>query len=145
MKKARSVWLEFMDGLKLISSRLPTVWPAELPPESTPDFWFIACRHEMSTRDSVSALARALTEKGLPEHPVSPLEGWMLRRRIEWAGQWGLAALQKGLEPVEPSHEVLRHALVTSWEKAGCVALWYNAERGGKPHPDNPDGLKPLP
>lgn len=129
----RKVWEDFGAGLELLMSRLPTTWPEELPPESSPDFWFTACRHEMSTRDSVSALVRALTADGYPIHPVSPLEGWMLRRRIEWAFQWGMEALERGLAPVEPAQEVLRFALVTTWERSGCIAMWNHAERGGKP------------
>jgi hypothetical protein len=40
---------------------------------------------------------------------------------------------------------VLEWALVKTWETDGCIGLWNHAERGGKPHPENPDGLSPIP
>jgi hypothetical protein len=72
------------------------------------------------------------------------LEGFIYRRRVEWAAQLALAKAQEGIEPDAPLSEVLSWLLVTSWESDGCIALWHHAERGGKPHPENPHGLTPI-
>lgn len=132
-----------MKWIKACEAALPTVWPPELPPEETPDFWFIACRHEMMTRKEISAQIRTMIETG-DSGTVTPLEAWLIRRRLEWAGQMALAAVTKKVEPSGGLAEALYEVLVRSWEDAGCIAMWNHAERGGKPHPENQDGLSPL-
>lgn len=141
--KPESIWPDFMAWLVRAEKDLPQVWPPELPSETTPDFWFTVCRFEMSTRDIVSEKLRLL----LSGRAVDPtlLEVWFFRRRFEWAGQVALAKAKEGVEPPVPLAEVLEWALVKTWQTDGCISLWKHAERGGKPHPDNPDGLSPLP
>lgn len=144
MKAHKSIWKDFMAWLKSAESILPQVWPPELPPESTPDFWFLACKHEMSMRDSVSAKVRQLVAgQELPS--MTLLESWLFRRRIEWASQVALAKVMEGVEPAATLPEVLEWALVKTWASDGCISMWKHAERGGKPHPENPDGLSPIP
>ena len=139
----KSVWQAVAESLGSIEAQLPKVWPPELPPEFTPNFWFLAVQQEMRTRSELSAAIRELlTGKEVPD--MTPLQGWLFRRRIEWAGQFTLAAVQRGLEPTEPLLEVLEHVLVRTWEASGCVGMWYHAERDGKPHPENIDGRSPL-
>lgn len=63
---------------------------------------------------------------------------------MEWAAQVAIVKVQEGVEPDAPLAEVLDWALNKTWESDGCIALWNHAERGGKPHPANPDGLSPI-
>jgi hypothetical protein len=133
-----------MSWLRASEVHLPTEWPPELPPEETPAFWFTACKFEMSTRGALSGKVRLMIA-GAEFAPLTPLEGWLLRRRFEWAGQ---VALSKVLDRVEPRAnliEVLEWALIGTWNTDGCIGMWKHAERGGKPHPENPDGLAPNP
>lgn len=123
---------------------LPAVWPNELPAESTPGFWFSVCQHEMKTRKEISTKLRTMIETG-DSGTVSPLEAWLIRRRFEWAGQVALAAVTKRIEPDGGLAEALHEVLVRSWESDGCIGMWNHAERDGKPHPENLDGLSPLP
>lgn len=136
-------WKNIMDWLVDTIQQLPQVWPPELPPEETKDFWFTACRFEMQTRKEISARIRLMFH-GEEMGEVRPLESWFFRRRMEWASQVVLAAVQKHLPPGRTAEETLEHLLIESWEKDGCVSMWYHAERGGQPHPENPDGLTPL-
>ena len=132
-----------MAWLTSAESILPKAWPQELPPENTPDFWFTACKYEMATRDSLSAKVRVLIEGArLPSWTL--LEVWLFRRRLEWAGQVALAKVAEGVDPDATLPEILEWALVKTWETDGCVGMWNHAERSGKPHPGNPDGLSPL-
>lgn len=140
----KSIWQDFMTWLCHAEARLPKVYPPELPPESTPDFWFIACKHEMSLRDGLSAKLRLLIG-GKEPCSLTLLEAWLFRRRLEWAGQVALTKVKQGEEPNATLPEVLEWALVKTWETDGCIGLWNHAERGGKPHPENPDGLSPIP
>lgn len=140
---AAKFWLVFANWLESAQSVVPKVWPSELPHETATDFWFIACKYEMSTRDSVSEKLRLLVGgQALPS--ISPLEGWMIFRRVEWASQLGLAKAQQGVIPPVPLSEVLEWALIATWQSDGCQGMWKHAERGGLPHPENPDGLSPL-
>jgi hypothetical protein len=141
--KRRSIWLEMLDSLESISSQLATEFPCDLPPENSTDFWFRACELEMSTRDSVSVKLRSLLE-GPEPIATTPLESWFFRRRIEWATQLALAKVKEGAEPDVPLPDLLHWALISTWETDGCLALWNHAERDGKPHPDNPEGLSPT-
>jgi len=121
-----------------MDSRLPSDYPSELPPLNSPDFWFAVSKLEIATRDTVSAKVRLLV-KGAELPPMTPLEAWLYRRRVEWAGQLCLAGAQKG-EPDLYLHQALEWLLIGSWESDGCVSLWNHAERGGKPHPEIPMG-----
>lgn len=136
-------WRNIMDWLVSTAKQLPEIWPQELPPEETSDFWFTACRFEMLTRKEISARMRLMFH-GQEMGEVLPLESWFFRRRIEWASQIVLAAVQKDLPPEGTAEDTLEHLLIESWEKDGCVGMWYHAERDGRPHPENPDGLSPL-
>ena len=133
-----------MAFLKKEEARLPAVWPPELPPEKTPDFWFIACKFEMSTRDTVSAKLRSLA-CGAEAPSTTPLEAWFFRRRFEWAAQVSLSKVMKKEEPQATLSDVLNFLLVESWQSDGCQALWKHAERDGRVHPENLDGLAPIP
>jgi len=129
--------------------QLPHEWPPELPLEEqsqTEAFWLEACRHEMSTRQMLSAKIRTLLE-GLERPSISPLESWLLWRRFEWAGQVIIAKASQHVSPPDtvPLSEVLEWALIQTWETDGCIGMWRHAERGGVPHAENPDGLSPLP
>jgi hypothetical protein len=138
----KSVWRDAIHWMKAMDSRLPSAYPSELPPLNSPDFWFSVSKFEIATRDTVSAKVRFLV-KGEELPAMTPLEAWLYRRRVEWAGQLCLAGAQKG-EPDLYLHQVLDWLLIESWEREGCIALWNHAERGGKPHPENPDGLTPI-
>jgi hypothetical protein len=138
-----SLWSKVMSWFKACEAALPVVWPAELPPEETPGFWFLACKEEMRTRKEISGKLRTMIETG-DTGTVTPLEAWLIRRRLEWAGQYVLAAVMKKIEPDQPIAETLYWALVEAWEESGCISMWNHAERDGKPHPANPDGLSPI-
>ncbi len=139
----KSVWLQVLTRLQEFDRRLPAAFPPELPAESAPNFWFRVAQIEMQTRDTLSAKVRLLVAgPALPA--MTALEAWLYRRRAEWAAQVVLGAAQKGLEPSESLPQVLEYVLVQSWERDGCIGLWNHAERGGQPHPENPDGLSPL-
>jgi hypothetical protein len=135
-------WRSITDWLVSTEQQLPQVWPSELPPEGTKDFWFTVCRFEMLTRQEVSSRLRVMI-RGEEMGDVRGLESWFFRRRIEWAGQVALAAIQKKIPPGDTAEDALLHLLIESWEKEGCIGLWYHAEREG--HPGSPDGLSPLP
>jgi len=126
-----TVWSRFVDWLSSIDAQLPQNWPAELPPESDPQFWWTAVRLEMSGRKALSAKLRSLVETGeLPA--MTDVDVWMYRRRVEWAGQLAVLKMQAGVEPDAPLPQVLTWALIDTWESDGCVGLWNHAERGGK-------------
>ena len=90
----------------------------------------------MSTRGQLSDKVRALVN-GEVQAPMSPLDSWLYRRRVEWAAQLAFAKAHEGVEPHASLADVLNWLLVHSWESDGCVALWNHAERGGKPHPES--------
>ena len=143
MRASKSMWLDVLDWLKSMDSRLPAIFPPELPPEESPDFWFRVAQLEMSTRDTLSTKVRSLVNgEGFPF--MTPLEAWLYRRRVEWAAQLALVKAKERVEPDASLPEVLEWLLVRSWESDGCVAIWNHAERGGRPHPENPDGLSPI-
>lgn len=144
--KSAAFWLDFTDVLKIISDGLGHDWPAELPPESesqTEAFWLAACREEMRTRQTLSAkIQEILKMQGLP--PMTPIEQWLLRRRIEWASQVGMSKFEQDILPPVPLPEVLEWALAKTWESDGCQGLWMHAERAGKMHPEAPDWIRGL-
>jgi len=129
--------------MKDTDARLPAILPPELPPESSPDFWFQVAQIEMSTRDTLSAKIRSLLN-GEGFDSMTPLESWIYRRRVEWAAQVTLVKAQARVEPKIPLAKVLDWLLIDSWQTDGCIGLWNHAERGGKPHPKNPNGMTPL-
>lgn len=139
----RSMWLDVLDWLKATDGRLAAIFPPELPAESAPDFWFRVAQIEMSTRDTLSAKLRLLA-RGEECPAMTLLEAWLYRRRAEWAAQLAILKAKEGVEPDVPLAQVLEWALVSSWESDGCIGLWNHAERGGKPHPENPDGMSPM-
>lgn len=127
---------------------LPKVWPPELPPENqsaTEQFWREACRLEMLHRDSLNEKIRSMIDDPL-QTTLSPMESWLLWRRFEWAGQVFLAKASENIAPPDTVtlQEVLEWALIKTWETDGCIGMWNHSERGGVPHPDNPNGLSPL-
>lgn len=130
----KSRWLEMVEWAIRAQKRLPEEWPAELPAEDTPDFWFEASRLEMGTRRAVDGILAVLANGGAPP-PISALEGWMIRRRFEWAAQLAMEKVNEGIEPDAELPEVLRWALIQTWESDGCIGFWNHAERGGKMHP----------
>ena len=135
MKAPISKWQQFTLWIKGIETRLSKEWPPELPPEQTPDFWFTVCKLEMATRDSLSGKLTSLAEnKEFP--PLTILESWFFRRRIEWAVQVALEKAAEG-EPSEAPAEIIKWLLVKTWQSGGCIALWNHAERDGKLHPDD--------
>jgi hypothetical protein len=138
----RSIWQDVIDWLQSKDSQLPAIFPSELPSETSPDFWFVVAKLEMSTRDMLSAKIRLLVTNKEPPN-MTILEAWLYRRRVEWAGQLVLAGVQKG-EPQMSLPQLLEWLLISSWETDGCIGLWNHAERGGTPHPENPDGLTPI-
>lgn len=126
-----------------MDKHVPVVFPAELPNESSAQFWLDAMRLEMISRSALSDKVRSMIAASkFPE--MTPIEAWFYRRRVEWAGQVALTKAQEGVEPDAPLEEVLEWALVRTWETDGCIALWNNMERDGKPHPEDPDGLSPI-
>jgi hypothetical protein len=77
---------------------------------------------------------------------MTPGEAWLYRMRARWAAQLILSKVHSGQpDPPVDLAEVLRWALIRSWETDGCLAFWSHAERDGAPHPDNPEGLTPWP
>jgi hypothetical protein len=97
----------------------------------------------MSTRDVLSAKVRSLVNgEGLCA--MTPLEAWLYRRRVEWAAQVAFVKAKERVEPDVSLAELLDWLLIGTWESDGCIGLWNHAERGGKPHPENSDGLSPV-
>ena len=138
-----SIWQDVIAWLKKADAALPLAWPPELPSEKEPNFWFTACKLEMATRNTITTKLRALIA-GSESVPMSPLEAWLSRRRFEWAGQVALAQVMEGNEPQSSLPVVLEWVLVNTWQSDGCIGMWNHAERGGLPHPENKDGLKPI-
>jgi hypothetical protein len=139
-----SKWQQLRQWLMRMDKHVPAVFPSELPAESDPTFWFEVARLEMSGRVELSRKVTSLIN--ISQSPeFSDLEAWFYRRRVEWASQLILVKLDEGVEPDAKLEEILEWALVKTWETDGCIALWNHAERGGKPHADNPDGLSPIP
>ena len=138
--------MDFTEVLKIICGALPVDWPSELPPESesqTEAFWMAACREEMRTRKTLSGKIRTLLE--MKQRPaLTSLEGWLLRRRVDWALQLGMDRFERRILPPVPLPEVLRWALVDNWESDGCQSMWIHAERGGKQHPQAPRWTRGL-
>jgi hypothetical protein len=128
--------------MQMMDSRLPSAWPPELPLESAQDFWFHVAQIEMTMRNIVSAKTRLLI--AADDVAMTALEAWLYRRRVEWAAQIVLTRVKLRVEPHVPLSEVLDWLLIGSWESDGCIGLWNHAERGGKPHPNNPDGMTPI-
>lgn len=144
-EESDSIWPTFMEALQSLTEWLPKDWPVELPAEceaETEAFWTAACREEMTRREVISTKIRQLVnQEGCPS--IDAMEGWLVRRRIEWAAQAALEKARAGMEPPVAFVKVLEWALIDSWHSAGCLAMWSHAERGGKPHEDNPDGMTP--
>ncbi len=136
MRASKSMWMVVLDWLKSMDSRLPAVFPPELPSEESPDFWFRAAQIEMATRGTLSAKIRSLVN-GQELSDMTPLEAWLYRRRVEWAAQVILVKAKERVEPDASVAEVLDWLLIGSWESDGCIGLWNHAERGGKSHPEN--------
>jgi hypothetical protein len=131
-------WLDFTEVLQLITGSLSHEWPVELLPveeERTEAFWMTACREEMRTRHTLSAKIQALLA-GPERQPMTPLEEWLLRRRVDWALQLGMAKFEEDILPPVSLQEVLEWALVKTWESDGCQGMWLHAERGGEQHPE---------
>lgn len=126
------MWQAVLEFLAKLENALPTTWPPELPPLGTPGFWWEAARLEMTTRDSVSAALR-LPGAGAALRAISPLGGWMVRRRIEWAAQIVQDRIEERAPTGPTPEETLEWLLIESWESDGCLAFWSNAERDGKP------------
>jgi len=143
MSISESVWIDVLDWLKAMDSRLPAVFPPELPPETSPDFWFRVAQIEMSTRDALSAKVRSLV-RGEGLSAMTPLEAWLYRRRVEWAAQVAFVKAKERVEPDVSLAQVLDWLLIGTWESDGCIGLWNHAERGGRAHPQNPGGLTPI-
>ena len=133
-------WLGEVDALSSDS------WPEELPPEGDPKFWEIAMRLEMRDRQFISQRIEQLIVGSCSASEMTDLEAWLFGRRLEWACQLYVAAGQKGYSVDKSLADALRWGLLESWDSDGCLAFWNHAiERGGKPHPENVDGLSPLP
>ena len=143
MSTPKSVWMDVLKWMESKDSLLPSTFPTELPAEESPDFWFRVAQVEMSTRDMLSSKVRSLITGETPPLMTS-LEAWLYRRRVEWAAQLALVKATERVEPNASLSEILEWALVSSWESDWCIGLWNHAERGGKAHPENPDGLSPI-
>lgn len=137
-----SIWMQVLKWLQAHACG-PGTWPPELPPETAKDFWWTAVRQEMAHRTILSEKVRLIVG-GQEPISMNPIEGWLYHRRVEWAAQIALGSAKRAPFAPIPLKEALLWALVESWETDGCIAMWKHAERGGKPHPENPDGLTPL-
>lgn len=111
-----------MTWLRSAESLLPQVWPPELPSESTPDFWFTACKYEMSARDGLSEKLR-LVIQGKESPPMTLLEAWLFRRRLEWAAQVALAKAKEGVEPNALRGPVFRGKLRRSGSQSRATEI----------------------
>jgi len=146
MKQQKSILLDAISWMQKVDAGLSPVWPPELPPEEDPSMWPKAARLEMENRAVMTAKIEQLIEGSLNPETLSPLDQWFYRRRVEWGAQLLLATAQRGFNPKATLAEILRWALIASWDRDGCIGFWNHAiERGGKPHPENPDGFSPLP
>lgn len=145
MLDKNTIWLKAIQWMQNAGLYITERWPEELPPETTIGFWKLACQIEMRDRETISQKIRLLISNDGAQTPMTDLEAWLYRRRVEWAGQVALSQVQKGVEPVETLNQVLEWLLIRTWETDGCIAFWNHAiERGGKPHPENPDGMSPI-
>lgn len=132
-----SLWLDLLAWMQALDARLPVDRPEDMLPEGDPQFWWQVAGIEFQTRGAVNAKIEALLATMEPI-AMMPWEAFLIRKRMEWAAQVALAKAKEGVEPDATLLEVLRWTLLTTWESDGCIALWNNAERGGKPHPDTP-------
>lgn len=130
-----SHWLAVMTELRRIESHLPKDWPAELPLEQTEDFWWHAQRAELQTRESVDGLIRSLSDGEAPS-AISPLLGWMIRRRIEWAAQLAKAYAKVMPHPQEKVRSLLDLVLIQTWQSDGQHAFHKHSSRDGSTPPD---------
>jgi len=89
----------------------------------------------MQHRDELSRKIEKIVD-GEESPSMTNLESWLYHRRSEWAGQLIDAKVQENVVPDASLADVLKWALIRSWHSDGCIALWNNAERGGKPHPE---------
>ena len=132
-------WMDEMD------QRLLREWPEELPPEHSEGFWQEATRLEMNERRAISQKIARLISTGDPGNIMSVLDQWFYRRRVEYAAQYCLGCAKRQIDPDDDLRSFLHYLLISSWEEHGCLAFWNHAiERGGEPHPENPDGTSPL-
>ena len=147
MTSEQSTWSVANNWLIALDKTLSSAWPSELPPESDPGFWKLAAKLEMQHRSLISRKIEQMIAAARKPSSMTALELWFYRRRVEWAAQLFLAAVQRGIEPPGSAclPEVLKWALIDSWTTDGCIGFWNHAiERGGKSHPENPDGLTPI-
>lgn len=140
------MWCDAIRWMDKSVKQLTVDWPEEFPPESDKDFWTIACQMEMKNRAVMTQKTRRLVSTGRPDQIMTVLEQWYYRRRVEFAVQLCIAGVQREVHnPKASLRELLHYLLVESWDDSGCIAMWNHAiERGGQPHPENPDGLTPL-
>jgi len=73
-------------------------------------------------RTDLSAKLRGLAEVTELEK-VTPLEAWLLQRRVEWAAQFAVEAVGRGLEPGGDPVEILMFVLIGSWDSDGWRGL----------------------
>jgi hypothetical protein len=136
-----------LDWMISSQKRSPKHWPHEFPSESDSQFWQTVARLEMTHRVSTSEKIQRLIEGSLEPASMSALELWFLTRRCEFAAQIALASAQSNnLPPDDLDLSTYLHwLLIDAWHSDGCIGFWNHAiERGGKPHPENPDGFSPL-
>lgn len=138
-----SIWLDFLNCLKFLDQLIPAAFPPELPKENHPKFWELATKLEMQERKSLSSKLKNLIQNQTGQD-FTEAECWLSRRRFDWAGQLALVKAKEGVEPNVTLQELMVWALITTWESDGCISFWNHMERGGKPHPENPDGLTPI-
>ncbi|MDD4736647.1 MAG: hypothetical protein PHP44_11150, partial [Kiritimatiellae bacterium] len=132
-------WMDEMD------QQLLREWPKELPAENSSGFWQEAARLEMIQRKSISQKIARLISTGDPANIMSVLDQWYYRRRVEYAVQLCVGCVQRQIDPSDDLRSFLHDLLISEWEEHGCLAFWNHAiERGGVPHPENPDGTLPL-
>lgn len=137
------MWTQVIERVQWIEAQMPRVWPVELPPESAEDFWWHAQRAEMQTRECVDGLLRSLLGGQAPAS-IPALAGWMIQRRVEWAGQLMLDAMKAQPCPREDAASLLLWLLIESWQSDGQHAFHKHASRDGAAAAINPDAPSRL-
>lgn len=137
------MWIDVIEWLKRIDQQVQQQYPPELPVADDPEMWRVAQKLEMSTRDRLSDLIRSLVRTEVFP-PMTLLDAWFYRRRVEWAAQLAWWKAKDGVEPDATLQEVLLWILVTTWESDGCIGFWNACERGGQPHPNLPPDMPRL-
>ena len=113
--------------LGLISKKIPSEWPTELPMCANPSFNNVAVTLERSRRVEVSEKISILlrSSRSLYNIPTpqnwSPLDAWLYQRRVEWILPFIVEGTLNKKTISNHPRQYLAHILTVKWEEIGCL------------------------